>query len=136
MSRGPDIDYVEKSFNYPQVMRLVNPGARDRVMSEIPARSRAYLAAGDTTHGHFELRDASAARWRGVMDFGSIPSWPLPWRGNSWPMAKAAIWRVPGQGSAGFSELFEAYRMSVVDLQSGKWYVKEISAATEAVGAK
>jgi hypothetical protein len=29
-----------------------------------------------------------------------------------------------------------AYRMSVVDLQSGKWYVNEISAATEAVGAK
>jgi hypothetical protein len=26
--------------------------------------------------------------------------------------------------------------MSVVDLQSGKWYVNEISAATEAVGAK
>jgi hypothetical protein len=26
--------------------------------------------------------------------------------------------------------------MSVVDLQSGKWYVNEISAATEAVEAK
>jgi hypothetical protein len=26
--------------------------------------------------------------------------------------------------------------MSVVDLQSGKWYVNEISASTEAVGAK
>jgi hypothetical protein len=29
-----------------------------------------------------------------------------------------------------------AYRVSVVDLQSGKWYVNEISAATEAVGVK
>jgi hypothetical protein len=28
------------------------------------------------------------------------------------------------------------YGMSVVELQSGKWYVKEISASTEAVGAK
>jgi hypothetical protein len=26
--------------------------------------------------------------------------------------------------------------MSVVDLQSGKWYVKEIGASTEAVGAR
>jgi hypothetical protein len=26
--------------------------------------------------------------------------------------------------------------VSVVDLQSGKWYVNEISAATEAVGVK
>ena len=29
-----------------------------------------------------------------------------------------------------------AYRVSAVDLQSGKWYVNEISAATEAVGVK
>jgi hypothetical protein len=29
-----------------------------------------------------------------------------------------------------------AYGMSVVDLQSGKWYVNGISALTEAVGAK
>jgi hypothetical protein len=28
------------------------------------------------------------------------------------------------------------YGMSVVDLQSGKWYVKEIGASTEAVGAR
>jgi hypothetical protein len=28
------------------------------------------------------------------------------------------------------------YRVSVLALQSGKWYVNEISASTEAVGAK
>jgi hypothetical protein len=34
------------------------------------------------------------------------------------------------------SKLEMTYGMSVVDLQSGKWYVKEIGAATEAVGAQ
>jgi len=28
------------------------------------------------------------------------------------------------------------YSMSVIDLQSGKWYVKEIGATTKAVGAR
>ncbi len=136
MSRGPDIDYVEQLSDYPRVMWLVDPAACGCLMNEIPARSRANATGSDTTASHFELRDVSAAGRRGVMDFGSISGWPVPRRGNSRPTTATAIWRVPGQGSTGFSELFKAYRMSVVDLQSGKWYVNEISAATEAVGAK
>jgi hypothetical protein len=34
------------------------------------------------------------------------------------------------------SKLEMTYGMSVVDSQSGKWYVKEIGASTETVGAR
>jgi hypothetical protein len=46
------------------------------------------------------------------------------------------VWRLPGPASAGITKLEMAYRMSVIDLQSGIWNVDEISAATEAVGVK
>jgi hypothetical protein len=136
MSRGPTIDYVERSSNYPKLTRLVDPVARGRLLNENPALSRANATGGNTTLGHFELRDVSAAGRRGAVDFGSISGWPVPRYGNSRAITATAIWRATGQRAAGFSKLFQAYRMSVVDLQSGKWYVNEISAATEAVGAK
>jgi len=52
------------------------------------------------------------------------------------------IWQLPQQpgsaaGNPGMTSKLEmTYGMSVVDLQSGKWYVKEIGASTEAVGAR
>jgi len=54
------------------------------------------------------------------------------------------IWQVPATeqpgstaGNLGMASKLEmTYGMSVVDLQSGKWYVKEIGASTEAVGAQ
>jgi hypothetical protein len=48
----------------------------------------------------------------------------------------SVIWQLGGPASADITKLEMAYRVSVVDLQSGKWYVNEISAATEAEGVK
>jgi hypothetical protein len=51
------------------------------------------------------------------------------------------IWQLPDQAGSStaklgmVSKLQMTYRMSVVDLQSGKWYVK-IGPSTEAVGAR
>jgi hypothetical protein len=50
--------------------------------------------------------------------------------------ASGSARRLRGSRTAGITKFKNAYRMSVVDLQSGKWYPKEISAATEAVEAK
>jgi hypothetical protein len=47
------------------------------------------------------------------------------------------IWRLAGQDDeSGITKLAMTYGMSVVELQSGKWYVKVVSASTEAVGAQ
>ena len=113
-----------------------DPVARGQLMNELPAFFQAYAAGDDTALGRFEIRDVSLTGLGGSVDFGSISGLQVPPGGSSRPITATVIWRVPGQGVAGFSKLAMTYRMSVVDLQSGKWYVNEISAATEAVGAK
>jgi hypothetical protein len=60
----------------------------------------------------------------------------VPPGGAARQITVTVIWQLPEQASAGVTKLEMAYRVSVLELQSGKWYVNEISAATEAVGAK
>lgn len=43
---------------------------------------------------------------------------------------------VPGQVGAGTPQLATSYDMSVVDPQSGRWYVKDIRAATQPMGSQ
>ena len=64
--------------------------------------------------------------------------------GASRQITVTVIWQVPvteqpgsTAGNLGMASKLEmTYGMSVVDLQSGKWYVKEIGASTETVGAR
>ena len=78
----------------------------------------------------------------GAVTFDSISALGVPPGGASRQITVTVIWQVPEQpGSAAenlgmTSKLEMTYGMSVVDLQSGKWYVNKISAATEAVGVK
>jgi len=117
----------------------VNPGsdpvARSELMNELPAFSQAY-AAGDNTALSFDRWGVSLTGLGGAVSCGSITSLQVPPGRATRRLTVRVIWQVPGQGTAGITKLEMAYRMSVVDLQSGKWYVNEISAVTEAVGAK
>jgi hypothetical protein len=68
--------------------------------------------------------------------FDSITGLQVPAGGATRQITVTVIWQLPEQASAGVTKLEMAYRVSVVGRQSGKWYVNEISAATEAVGVK
>jgi hypothetical protein len=74
--------------------------------------------------------------------FDAIGALHVPPGGPTRQITVTVIWRLPEPsgsntfGNLGTSELALTYRMSVVDLQGGKWYVKEIGASTEAVGAR
>jgi hypothetical protein len=118
----------------------VNPGsdpvARSELTNELPAFSQGYAAGGNTALGRFDRRGVSLTGPGGAVSSGSITSLQVPPRRATRRITVTVIWQVPGQGAAGITKLEMAYRMSVVDLQSGKWYVNEISAVTEAVGAK
>ena len=70
------------------------------------------------------------------MAFDSIAGLQVPPGGATRQITVTVIWQLPGQTSAGITKIDMAYRMSVRELQSGKWYVNEISAATEVVGGK
>jgi Conjugative transposon protein TcpC len=113
-----------------------DPVARSALMNELPAFFRAYASSDNTALSRFELRGVSLPGLSGAVSFGSITGPQVPPGGAPRQITVTVIWQVPGQGAAGITKLEMAYRMSVVDLQSGKWYVKEISAVTEAVGAK
>ena len=78
----------------------------------------------------------------GAVTFDSISALGVPPGGASRQITVTVIWQVPelpgsAAGNLGMASKLEmTYGMSVVDLQSGKWYVKEIGASSEAVGAR
>jgi len=118
------------------VSQASDPVARSQLLSELPAFFQAY-ASGDTAAlRRFEPRGVSLTGLDGAVSFDSIASLQVPPGGVTREITVTVIWQLPEQASAGITKITSAYRVSVVDLQSGKWYVNEISAATEAVGAK
>jgi len=96
-----------------------DPVAQGQLGNELPAFFQAYASGDSAALSRFEVRGAMRQ------------------------ITVTVIWQLPEQpGSAAenlggmTSKLQMTYGMSVVDLQSGKWYVKEIGATTEAVGAR
>ena len=113
-----------------------DPVARSELMAELPAFFQAYADGDGAALSRFEVRGVSLTGLGGSVAFDSIAGLQVPPGGSARQITATVIWQLPGQASAGITKLEMAYRMSVVDLQSGKWYVNEISAATEAVGGK
>ena len=113
-----------------------DPVAQSELMNELPAFFQAYASGDSGALNRFAARGVSLTGLGGTVTFGSIASLYVPPGGATRQITVTVIWQVPGPGELGLTKLAMAYGMSVVDLQSGKWYVNEISAATEAVGAK
>ena len=84
----------------------------------------------------FAARGVSLTGLGGAVTFDSIASLQVPPGGATRQITVTVIWQLPEQAMAGAAKLEMAYRVSVLELQSGKWYVNEISAAIEAVGVK
>jgi Conjugative transposon protein TcpC len=113
-----------------------DPVARNQLMKELPAFFQAYASGDSAALSVFELRGVPLTGLGGSVAFDSIAGLQVPPGGATRQITVSVIWQLGGQASAGITKLEMAYRVSVVDLQSGKWYVNEISAATEAVGVK
>ena len=113
-----------------------DPVAHRELLNELPAFFQAYASGDSAALNRFAVRGTSLTGLGGTVTFDSIASLQVPPGGANRKITVTVIWQVPGQGEPGVTKLAMAYGMSVVDLQSGKWYVNEISASTEAVGAK
>jgi hypothetical protein len=105
-------------------------------MNELPAFFQAYASGDSAALGRFEVRGVSLTGLGGTVAFDSIAGLEVPPGRATRQITVSVIWQLGGPASAGITKLEVAYRMSVRELQSGKWYVNEISAATEAVGVK
>ena len=77
-----------------------------------------------------------------ALTFDSIAAVRVPAGGADRVIYATVIWQLAEQPGSVAAEsgmapkLQMTYCMSVVDLRHGKWYVKEIGASTEAMGAR
>jgi hypothetical protein len=110
-----------------------DPVARGQLMNELPAFFQAYASGDSAALGRFRAPGGSLTGLNGEVAFDSIARLQVPPGGTTRQITVTVIWQMPGQVQSGGVESATAklemtYRMSVVDLQSGKWYVNEISA--------
>jgi len=113
-----------------------DPVAQGQLMTELPAFFQAYAAGDSAALSRFEARGVSLTGLGGILTFGSIASLHVPPGGTTRQITVTVIWQVPAAAQVTITKLAAAYAVSVTELQSGKWYVNEISAVTEAVEAK
>jgi Conjugative transposon protein TcpC len=113
-----------------------DPVAQSELMNELPAFFQAYANSDSAALNRFLVRGVSLTGLGGAVTFDAIAGLHVPPGGTTRQISVTVIWQVPDQGEPNITKLEMTYGMSVVDLQSGKWYVNEISASTEAVGAK
>ncbi len=116
--------------------------AQSQLMNELPAFFQAYGGGDSAALNRFLVPGTSLAGLGGGVTFDSISALHVPPGTGTRQITVTVIWQLPQQpepaaGNLGMASKLEmTYGMSVVDLQSGKWYVKEIGASTEAVGAR
>ena len=112
-----------------------DPVLRDELMNQLPAFFQAY-AGGGSSLNRFLAPGVSLTGLGGGVAFDSVAGLVVPRGGSNRDITVSVVWQVFNQGNPTTAKLALSYRVSVVDLQSGKWYVKGISASTEAVGGQ
>jgi Conjugative transposon protein TcpC len=113
-----------------------DPVAQSWLMNVLPRFFQAYGSGDSAVLNGFLAPGVKLTGLGGAVTFDSIAGLYVPPGGTTRQITVTVIWQVPGLGESSVTKLEMAYGMSVVDLHSGKWYVNEISASTEAVGAK
>ena len=125
----------------PAAPRSSDQVAQSQLMNELPAFFQAYANGDSATLNRFLVHGVSLTGLGGTVTFDSIGALVVPQGGATRQITVTVIWQLPeppaASGNLGMASKLEVtYGMSVVDLHSGKWYVKEIGASTEAVGAR
>ena len=116
--------------------------AQSQLMNELPAFFQAYASGDSAALNRFVVHGASVTGLGGAVTFDQISALNVPPGGATRQITVTVIWQLaeqPGSaaGNLGMTSKLEmTYGMSVVDLQSRKWYVKEIGVSSEAVGAR
>jgi hypothetical protein len=113
-----------------------DPVAQRQLMSQLPAFFQAYASGDVTTLKRFLASGVSLTGLGGSVAFDSIVGLDVPRGGSARQITVTVMWQVLGPNGLTSAKLTMTYGVSVVDLQSGKWYVKGISASTEAMGAQ
>lgn len=119
-----------------QAAVVSDPVAQGQLLNQMPAFFQAYASGSSTALGRFLAPGATITGLGGSVAFSDIAGLIVPRGGSTREVTATVVWQVLGQNGVTPAKLTMTYGVSVVDLQSGKWYVKGISAATEAVGGR
>jgi hypothetical protein len=127
----------------PPVPRGSDHVAQSQLMKELPAFFQAYASGDSAALNRFLAHGASVTGLDGAVIFDQVSALHVPPGGTTRQITVTVVWQLPEPsgsvttGNQGVtSQLEMSYGMSVVDLQGGKWYVKEIGASSETVGAR
>jgi hypothetical protein len=113
-----------------------DPVAENALASQLPAFFQAYASSDQATLNRYLAPGASLNGLHGAVVFSSIASIAVPRGGATRDITVTVNWMLPGQVRGGPAQLAETYDMSVVDQQSGRWYVREIRASTQPMGTQ
>ena len=109
--------------------------------NQLPAFFQAYASGNQVTLGRFLAPGTSMTGLNGAVNFQSITSIIVPPGGTTRHIMATVVWSVPARSSTGQiaksgepAQLEMGYALTVVQ-QNGTWYVRDISAATEAAGS-
>lgn len=109
---------------------------QNALMTQLPAFFGAYATGDQTTLNRYLAPGVSISGLNGTVHFGSIASIVVPQGGATRDITVTVNWLLSGQARQGVAQLTTTYDMSVVDQQSGKWYVEDIRASTQPMGTQ
>jgi Conjugative transposon protein TcpC len=110
--------------------------AQSQLMNELPAFFQAYASGDNAALNRFLAPGVRMTGLAGTVAFDSIAGLHVPPGGTTRQITVSVIWQLLSQGVPSGAKLQVTYSMSVVQQSGVKWYVKEISASIEAVGAQ
>jgi Conjugative transposon protein TcpC len=110
--------------------------AQGQLADELPAFFQAYASGDPGMLSRFAAPGTSLTGLGGAVGFDSIASLIVPQGGPVRQVSATVVWQVVGPDGPTGAKFSVPYRVSVVEVQSGKWYVSGIGASTEAVGAR
>lgn len=113
-----------------------DPAAQSALSSQLPAFFQAYASGDQATLNRFLAPGVSLSGLGGAVSYGSIASLTVPRGDTTRDITVTVNWILPNQASQVAPQLSATYDMSVVEQQSGRWYVREIRASTQPMGTQ
>ena len=108
--------------------------AKSALASQLPAFFQAFASGDQAKLSSYLAPGSSMQGLGGAVSFGSIGSLSVPPGGATRDITVTVNWTLPVQAGTNAPGLATTYDMSVVDRQSGRWYVAGIRASTQPMG--
>ena len=110
--------------------------AQSALAGQLPAFFQAYASGDQAMLNRYLAPGVVLTGLGGTVNYGSIASITVPPGGATRDITVTVNWVLPGQVRTGVATLVQTYDMTVIDQQSGRWYVKEIRASTQPMGTQ